>query len=669
MSGLALTGRWAVILCAYLGVLTWTPAPESKAEEPQARNAAPAQSGAKEAEGLLKTKILPPLPAPGKPVMLDKRAAESASRERPPPTNRRLRARRDKAMEEDLRRDLRWAPELGLRGADLAPLIKAYETNFRLSLQVTAEADFEPTTLLSIRPDFGRLPIRSGNHSRIDSREAAILTRLSTKLRVYLTRAAPLNDMNKRPDPVVLREVMRTEMRGKKPEWLRPEVIPVLLQLLMHEDKPVRAMLVNLLAEIGGKRATVALAQRAIYDLAPEVREAALDALQQRPREYYRPVLLKGLTYPWAPVADHAAEALVALEDRDSIPQLIGMLDKPDPGVPFPAASNRLVVREVVCFRHATNCLVCHPPSVTAVEPVPGVVPGVTLGGTANVNVSTTTPGPRYPYGSSSNASVATETPLLIRADVTYLRQDFSVAQALSAVPGTSLSDDFRFDYLVRVRTVSEKAASQLRNVPGKGEPSEQRQALLFALRHLTGVDKGTTFADWKPLLPETDVNREADKLVQELLKLHRVRQADLIAKYRDRKGVVYSEALARAIPRLAEDLRDYARYALAERMLRMTPATLQDKLEDESSETRLAALSASISKEAKSLVPQIIPLLEDTEPAVARLAHRALKELTEQDFGPRAQAEGDDVTIAAIAWRNWWKKQATAQQSAARNP
>jgi hypothetical protein len=188
---------------------------------------------------------------------------------------------------------------------------------------------------------------------------------------------------------------------------------------------------------------------------------------------------------------------------------------------------------------------------------------------------------------------------------------------------------------------------------------------LLFALRHLTGVDRGTTFADWKPLLPPTDVNREADRLVQDLLKLHRVRQVDLITKYRERKGVLYSEALARAIPRLADDIRDYAREALAERMLRMTAATLQDKLEDESAETRRAALSACIGKEAKSLVPQIIPLLEDTESGVAKLAHRALKELTGQDFGPRPNSEADDVTAAAVAWRKWWKKHAAPEQSA----
>src|SRR5205807_3785111 len=338
----------------------------------------------------------------------------------------------------------------------------------------------------------------------------------------------------------------------------------------------------------------------------------------------YRPFLLNRLGYPWRPVADHAAEALVALEDRDAMPQLIAMLDRPDPGVPFPRGSNRLGVREVVCLRHESNCLTCHPPAFKTGEPVPGVVPGVTL-------LSTRTSSGGYGSGgagsapSSRNASRTSqkEIPLYIRADITFLRQDFSVQQLLTTLPGLGLSSDFRFDYLVRTRTVSPKAVSEMRNLPKKGEDSEQRQALLFALRKLSGTDRGKTFADWKPLLPETDINTEADKLAQQLVKAIPVRQADLIAKFRDRKGVIHTEALVRAIPRLPADMRDRARDALAERMLRMTAATLQDKLQDDSVETRRAALVACISKEDKSLIPPVIPLLEDDQPLIARLAHR----------------------------------------------
>ena len=52
--------------------------------------------------------------------------------------------------------------------------------------------------------------------------------------------------------------------------------------MLMHEDRRIRLVLVELLADIPGKQATVALAQRAVFDTCPEVRELALRALIER---------------------------------------------------------------------------------------------------------------------------------------------------------------------------------------------------------------------------------------------------------------------------------------------------------------------------------------------------------------------------------------------------
>ena len=74
--------------------------------------------------------------------------------------------------------------------------------------------------------------------------------------------------------------------------------------------------------------------QRAVFDLSPDVREAAVKALRARRNSEYRPVLLGALRYPWAPAADHAAEALVALEDRGAAGQLVRLLDEPDPALP-----------------------------------------------------------------------------------------------------------------------------------------------------------------------------------------------------------------------------------------------------------------------------------------------------------------------------------------------
>ena len=72
-----------------------------------------------------------------------------------------------------------------------------------------------------------------------------------------------------------------------------------------------------------GEKSTEALTQRALFDTAHEVREAAVKALQNRPRPEVRRLLLAGFRYPWAPVADHAAEAVVALEDTGAVPALL----------------------------------------------------------------------------------------------------------------------------------------------------------------------------------------------------------------------------------------------------------------------------------------------------------------------------------------------------------
>jgi HEAT repeat protein len=562
--------------------------------------------------------------------------------------------RRDRASEEELRRQLRWAPEVSLRPSDFGPILKQYESDYKNVFEVAQGVDYDPATVLAIRPDLNRLPMRV---RRITPDAAAILGRLSVKLRFYLAQAAPPDDKNKRPNPVVLREAMRVEKRGKRPEWLRPEVVPVLLQLLMHEDKPVREMLIDLLGEIDHPRATVALAQRAIYDLSPELRETAIGYLRTRAREDARPILVAGLSYPWGPVADHAAEALAALDDREVVPQLVGMLDRVDPGVPRPTSGNRLIVHEIVAIKHLANCLMCHPPSPTARSPVPGIVPEVTLRG---INTSG--------YGSNTHSRFS-ESPLWIRADVTYLRQDFAVMQAVQTLPGTSVTNDFRFDYLVRTRTISSKTLNELRNLPKKGELSEQRQALLFALRELTGSDRGQTFAEWRSLLPDQGVKGDADTLVGQLIKAPAARRVNLIMKYRDNKERAYGDALEQAIPRLPNAAKAQAREALADRLARQAGTEIAEKLQGESVEARRAALAACITKEEKSLVGQIIPVLDDDDPAVARLAHRALKTLTGQDFGPTPNASKDAVASAVAAWNSWWRKRAGSEQKSPDGP
>src|SRR5207244_980269 len=126
------------------------------------------------------------------------------------------------------------------------------------------------------------------------------------------------------------------------------------------QSPAVRQKLVALLAEWNDPQASVLLAQRALYDLSADVRTSAVKALKNRPAKEYRRVLLDGLRYPWSPVAEHAAEALVRLRDYDVTAELVSLVDKPDPRRPHPDDKGRTVVAELVAINHLRNCLLCH---------------------------------------------------------------------------------------------------------------------------------------------------------------------------------------------------------------------------------------------------------------------------------------------------------------------
>jgi hypothetical protein len=185
-------------------------------------------------------------------------------------------------------------------------------------------------------------------------------------------------------------------------------------------------------------------------------------------------------------VADHAAEALVALKDREALPQVSELLDQPDPCLPFLDKEKKPVVAQLVAVNHLRNCLLCHAPSTNDSDMCRGAVP---------------TPGrslsPRY-YTDAGT--------IFVRADVTYLQQDFSAIQPVTeTAPWPEMQ---RFDYLIRNRplTAEERAdleaASSVRQVQ---DSFPQKEAALFVLRELTGEDRGRTTAAWRGLFIKKD--------------------------------------------------------------------------------------------------------------------------------------------------------------------
>src|SRR5262249_57782852 len=116
----------------------------------------------------------------------------------------------------------------------------------------------------------------------------------------------------------------------------------------------------------------------AMVDLSPEVRETAVESLRGRPPQDYQQLLVEGLHYPWAPVADHAAETLVALGCRDTVPALVQVLERAEPEVPIRVKKGKAsvtVVRELVQVNHLRNCVLCHAPSLDRGDLVSGAVP------------------------------------------------------------------------------------------------------------------------------------------------------------------------------------------------------------------------------------------------------------------------------------------------------
>jgi hypothetical protein len=145
-------------------------------------------------------------------------------------------------------------------------------------------------------------------------------------------------------------------------------------------------------------------------------------------------------------------------------------------------------------------------------------------------------------------------------------------------------------------------------------------------------------------LPPSADT--EGALMARELFQAPAERRGQLIEKYRDGKGVPYTEALAGAIPQMDGEAKGMARDALAERLTRMKADTLVRYFQDQDAEIRRAAALAAAMKEDKALIPALITLLDDAEPTVTRAAHAALKDLSGEKIGPSSDE-----------WKAWWKK------------
>ncbi len=270
-------------------------------------------------------------------------------------------------------------------------------------------------------------------------------------------------------------------LRAKRDDWKLPSHVGGLEQTLQVQETPLRKELVDHLARMDSSEATRALARRAVFDLNADVRKKAIDALGSRPLRESRPVLLAAFRNPWRPAAAHAAEAMVALEDRQVVCDLVELLDAGDPAMPRQNVEQQWVVSELTKVNHLRNCVLCHAPMVER-SSLFGAVP---------------TEGSPLPVAYySGNSRVP-----LVRADVTYLKQDFSVMEVLERQDPWPAEQ--RFDYFVRERPLSEFEIA--RHSVGKfalqSAGTSYRGSVLFALRSLTGESLGETAQEWRDRL------------------------------------------------------------------------------------------------------------------------------------------------------------------------
>jgi hypothetical protein len=333
----------------------------------------------------------------------------------------------------------------------------------RRSKQPTPSLSEPLEWLLQTREDLNGLPLLKGNACQTSAAQADVLGETSFRVR---RRQGPDGRSSSAFDAAELCDSLAD--LGERVEGIadRRLLIRPLEQMIQHERAVVRAELVRTLATIQGKEATESIARRAVFDLSPLVRQSAIEALRRRDLAEAREVFLTACGHPWAPAADHAALALVALEDEGAVPRLVELLRAADSSAPYREGDGRWRRKELVRVNHMRNCLLCHPPSFSHRDPVTGPVP---------------TPGEPLPEGYYHAPSQR----FLVRADVVYFRQDFSVMHEVENPNRWPRLQ--RFDYLVQARELTEFEAKVILEKATRQPSSPQREAILWALERLEG--------------------------------------------------------------------------------------------------------------------------------------------------------------------------------------
>lgn len=361
------------------------------------------------------------------------------------------------------------------------------------------DADAFVLDLKKNRADLAGLPFLMGKDCTISKGEAQALFNNSTVIRNALDEANSIVRPRSSTRP--------TEMNSHGHEtaasyfWSRfddrslsakpnPTIIPAFRQMMPVEHFGHRQRLVSFLQKQTDTKAATTLMEMAVFDVDADVRKLAVEALRERPTTAYRESLVKAMRYPFSPFARNAAQAIVSLDLKEAISELAAMLDEPDPRAPFEVKKvgeePKTVVRELVRVNHQRNCMLCHAPVGEVTNDLARSLRDVPIG-------PVTAAGDPLPSGPSRMYYAPLKGITVVRADVTYLRQDFSVRQKVE--DAGKWPEMQRFDFFVRLTELTEKEAAARKPGPGV---SDFHATVASALYGLTGQARGLTRAAWQ---------------------------------------------------------------------------------------------------------------------------------------------------------------------------
>jgi hypothetical protein len=331
------------------------------------------------------------------------------------------------------------------------------------------------TALLRERADLRGMPFLLGTDCRADKKQAQLFAAITDVIRSAMPNTS-WDELS--PQKIGVAILQAIPDFNKEDVAVEPVIVGALMQMITPGSKLYGPRLPKRLAAIAHPDAVRALVSLVLFSPDAKVRQAAIDGLQARRPVEYTDDLLSGFRYPLPMAAKRSADAFVKLGRKDIQAKLEEVLEQPDPRAPKPYridGKNYFVLRELVRVNHHRNCVLCHAPGNADDAPSENLRSEIPI---ANEPFR----GPPGFYGFRKPSDI------VVRIDMTYLRQDFSID--LPVKDSGPWPKEQRFDYFVRTRLISAEEAAECDRQLSK-MPQPYHAVALQAVRTLTSPNFG----------------------------------------------------------------------------------------------------------------------------------------------------------------------------------